>query len=233
VHLRAAQNPDFTEYGGQSPEAPRYPRPPSHHRDDWLSNNLYSQASESVAAAANGISAESGATFQVSPTPQRLKTLYTPEERIRRDATKWTLVQGILAPVQFAVFLISLGLVVRYLTLGDGFGVAAASIVLKTLVLYAIMITGSIWEREVFGCYLFAPAFFWEDVFSFLVLALHTAYLVALFAGIGDPREQMVLALAAYAAYFVNAAQFILKLRAARRDERIASSVPSISGEHA
>jgi 3-vinyl bacteriochlorophyllide hydratase len=43
----------------------------------------------------------------------------------------------------------------------------------------------------------------------------------------------MVLALAAYAAYFVNAAQFILKLRAARRDERIASSVPSISGEHA
>ncbi|MGC4075751.1 MAG: 2-vinyl bacteriochlorophyllide hydratase [Rubrivivax sp.] len=27
---------------------------------------------------------------------------------------------------------------------------------------------------------MFAPAFFWEDVFSMLVLALHTAYLVAL-----------------------------------------------------
>ncbi len=89
------------------------------------------------------------------------------------------------------------------------------------------MITGSIWEREVFGCYLFAPAFFWEDVFSFLVLALHTAYLVALFAGIGDPRQQMLLALAAYASYFVNATQFILKLRAARRDERIALSASS------
>ena len=88
--------------------------------------------------------------------------------------------QGILAPVQFAVFLISLGLVVRYLTPGEGFDAATASIVIKTLLLYAIMITGSIWEREVFGCYLFAPAFFWEDVFSFLVLALHTAYLVAL-----------------------------------------------------
>ena len=110
----------------------------------------------------------------------------------------------------------------RYLATGEGFGVATASVVIKTLLLYAIMITGSIWEREVFGCYLFAPAFFWEDVFSFLVLALHTAYLVALFAGIGDPRQQMLLALAAYASYFVNATQFVLKLRAARRDERLA-----------
>jgi 3-vinyl bacteriochlorophyllide hydratase len=100
--------------------------------------------------------------------------------------------------------------------------------------LYAIMITGSIWEREVFGCYLFAPAFFWEDVFSFLVLALHTAYLVELFAGFGDPRQQMLLALAAYASYFVNATQFVLKLRAARRDERLMlADAPSISGSRA
>ena len=114
----------------------------------------------------------------------------------------------------------SLALVIRYLATGEGAALAAASIVIKTVVLYAIMVTGSIWEKEVFGCYLFAPAFFWEDVFSFLVLALHTAYLVALFAGLGDPREQMLIALAAYAAYVINATQFILKLRAARRDER-------------
>ena len=46
--------------------------------------------------------------------------LYTPEERIRRDASVWTLVQGILAPVQFLVFLVSLGLVIRFLMTGDG-----------------------------------------------------------------------------------------------------------------
>lgn len=153
---------------------------------------------------------------------QSLRPLYTQEQRRRRDATAWTLVQGILAPVQFAAFLISVSLVVRYLSSGDGYFIAAASIVIKTLLLYAIMITGSIWEREVFGRYLFAPAFFWEDVFSLLVLTLHTSYLVALFAGIGSPRQQMLLALAAYATYFINATQFILKLRAARRDERIA-----------
>ncbi|QDP27095.1 2-vinyl bacteriochlorophyllide hydratase [Bradyrhizobium cosmicum] len=192
-----------------------------------MSNNLYSSAGEYIAAPANGISQNGDVTSRARSTAQSLRPLYTPEQRLRRDATQWTLVQGILAPVQFAVFLISLALVLRYLFTGESFAVATASIVVKTIVLYAIMITGSIWEREVFGCYLFAPAFFWEDVFSFLVLALHTAYLFALFTGLGDPRQQMLLALAAYASYFVNATQFVLKLRAARRDERLALSAAS------
>lgn len=150
-------------------------------------------------------------------TKQR-RPLYTPEERARRDATPWTLVQGILAPVQFAVFLVSLGLVVAYLVTGEGLFAAEVSIVVKTLVLYLIMVTGCIWEHRVFGKYLFAPSFYWEDVFSMLVLALHTAYLVALFGELGDPLFRLWLALAAYAAYVINAAQFVLKLRAARRD---------------
>lgn len=142
--------------------------------------------------------------------------LYTPEERARRDGTIWTLVQGVLAPFQFAVFLVSLALVLRYLLTGSGFEAASWSIVAKTAVLYLIMLTGAIWEKVVFGQYLFAPAFFWEDVFSFAVIALHTAYLWALFSGSLTPVEQMWLALAAYAAYVINAGQFLWKLRAAR-----------------
>ena len=145
------------------------------------------------------------------------RPLYTAEERQRRDASGWTVVQGVLAPIQFAVFLISVGLVLRYLATGDGLAAATASIVVKTLVLYTIMVTGSIWERAVFGRYLFAPAFFWEDLFSLLVLALHTAYLAALVSGALDSRHLMLLALAAYASYVVNAAQFVLKMRAARQ----------------
>lgn len=144
------------------------------------------------------------------------RPLYTPEERVRRDATVWTLVQGILAPVQFLVFLVSLGLVLRFLATGDGQTAATVSVVVKTLTLYTIMITGCIWEKVVFGRYLFAPAFYWEDVFSMLVLALHTAYLVALFTGALDARGLAWLALAAYATYVVNAGQFIYKLRMAR-----------------
>jgi len=146
----------------------------------------------------------------------RNQPLYTPAERKRRDKTKWTLVQGVLAPLQFLVFLVSLALVLRYLLTGGGELAATVSVVIKTLILYAIMITGSVWEKVVFGKWLFARPFFWEDVFSMLVLALHTAYLVVLFTGWLDIRGQMLLALAAYAAYVINATQFLLKLRAAR-----------------
>lgn len=142
--------------------------------------------------------------------------LYTPAERLRRDATRWTLVQGILAPVQFLVFIVSLVLVLRFLATGEGLQAAAISVLVKTLILYTIMVTGCIWEKEVFGVWLFAHAFFWEDVFSMLVLALHTAYLWAWWTGALDVRAQMLLALAAYAAYIINAGQFLLKLRAAR-----------------
>jgi len=147
------------------------------------------------------------------------QSLYTPEERLRRDRSKWTLVQGILAPVQFLVFLISLYLVLRFLFTGEGEFAANASVVIKTFFLYAIMITGSIWEKEVFGRYLFAPAFYWEDVLSMLVLFLHTAYLFALGFGFLEIRQLMALALAAYLAYVINAAQFLWKLRQARLQE--------------
>lgn len=148
----------------------------------------------------------------------KVMPLYTPEERARRDATPWTMVQGVLAPVQFVVFLASLGLVLNYLYTGEGLALATLSIVVKTLVLYTIMVTGAIWEKVVFGRYLFARAFFWEDAFSMIVLALHTAYLVALFTGV-DATTQMMIALAAYVAYVINAAQFVLKLRAARCEQ--------------
>ncbi|MEM9330365.1 MAG: 2-vinyl bacteriochlorophyllide hydratase [Pseudomonadota bacterium] len=142
--------------------------------------------------------------------------LYTPEQRKRRDETIWTIVQGVLAPVQFVVFLVSLALVIRTLMTGVGYELATASIVIKTLILYAIMITGSIWEKEVFGKYLFVEAFFWEDVFSMAVLALHTLYLTGLIVSDWSTSTLLWIALAAYAAYVINAAQFLIKLRKAR-----------------
>ena len=144
------------------------------------------------------------------------QVLYTPEQRAKRDATRWTLVQGVLAPVQFVVFLVSLYLVVTSLKTGEHTDWALASVVIKTLVLYAIMITGCIWEKVVFDKYLFAPAFFWEDVVSMWVMALHTAYLWVWWEASWSPSEQLWLALTAYVTYGINAAQYIRKLRMAR-----------------
>ena len=159
-----------------------------------------------------------------SPRVARRPPLYTPEQRIRRDASGWTLVQGLLAPLQFFVFLASLVLVLRFLTTGQGETAAVMSVLAKTGLLYAIMITGCVWEKVVFDCYLFAPAFYWEDVFSMLVLALHTAYLASWWFGWLNVNQQMWLALAAYASYTINATQFILKLRAARLDMKAATA---------
>ena len=149
-------------------------------------------------------------------TIQGPEPLYTPSQRKRRDETVWTLVQGVLAPLQFLVFLISLALVMRYLFAGVGYEIAAFSIVLKTIVLLVIMVTGAIWEKVVFGQYLLAPAFFWEDVVSFFVIALHLAYVWALFANYLSEQQLMLLGLTAYAVYLINAAQLVWKRRAAR-----------------
>jgi 3-vinyl bacteriochlorophyllide hydratase len=167
-----------------------------------------------------------GLTAASSSSEQR--PLYTPEERVRRDSTKWTLVQGLLAPIQFVVFGVSLYLVLDYLKTGANYDLAIWSVVVKTLILYTIMITGAIWEKVVFGQYLFHESFFWEDVFSMLVIVLHSLYVFGLLTGIADDGVLFATALAAYVAYVINAAQFIWKLRQARL-----SSQPAKQAVHA
>jgi 3-vinyl bacteriochlorophyllide hydratase len=157
----------------------------------------------------------------VGPTTHHSSTLwlYTPEQQARRDQSMWTLVQGLLAPLQFVVFLISLWLVLNFIFTGSGQQAAQLSIVAKTGVLYLIMITGSFWEKAVFQQWLFAPPFFWEDVVSMFVIALHTAYVVMLFGGLGTLDQQLFVALVAYASYLLNAGQFLRKFRMARHKD--------------
>jgi 3-vinyl bacteriochlorophyllide hydratase len=157
---------------------------------------------------------------------RRTRPLYTPAQRARRDSTRWTTVQAVLAPLQFFVFLVSLALVIRFLVTGDGYGAATVSILVKTLLLYTIMVTGAIWEKVVFGQFLFAPAFFWEDVVSFLVIGLHSLYLYGLLTGALAPLQLMAVTLAAYVTYALNAGQFLLKLRRARLDGSAAEAPP-------
>ncbi|WP_090140631.1 2-vinyl bacteriochlorophyllide hydratase [Limnohabitans sp. DM1] len=159
------------------------------------------------------------------------QVLYTPAQRARRDATAWTMVQGILAPVQFLIFGISLYLVINSLHTGEHTDWALASVVLKTVVLYAIMVTGAIWEKVVFGQYLFAPAFYWEDVVSMGVMALHTAYVWAWWQGAWSANDLLWLALAAYGSYAINAAQYIRKLRMARLQKTETPSLPETGAQ--
>ena len=146
--------------------------------------------------------------------------LYTPDQKLRRDNSLWTKVQAVLAPLQFLVCFASIGFVVSYLYTGDGYLIATLSILFKTAILYLIMITGAIWEKEVFGQYLLAPAFFWEDIVSFFVIAIHTAYVLSLIMSFMDAEKLMWLALIAYLAYFINAIQFLIKFKLGRNNKK-------------
>jgi 3-vinyl bacteriochlorophyllide hydratase len=189
----------------------------------WSLSGMIDEALDNLAPSPWGAHAGSPWAHHIKTSDVR-PPLYSPQERLRRDQSPWTLVQAILAPLQFLIFAVSLGLVLRYLATGQGYQIATASILIKTAALYAIMITGSIWEKEVFGKWLFAPAFFWEDVFSMLVLGLQTAYLGALILGLGTPRQQILISVAAYAAYAINASQFLWKLRQARLEASASGS---------
>jgi 3-vinyl bacteriochlorophyllide hydratase len=161
------------------------------------------------------------------------RPLYTTEERARRDRSVWTVVQGVLAPLQLFAFLVSVCLVLSFLHTGNGETAATLSIVVKTLFLYAIMVTGAIWEKDVFGVWLFAPSFFWEDVVSMAVIALHTAYLYAMLTAALPVREQMFLALIAYASYVINALQFFYKLYLARKSSAITRGQQTLRSDSA
>lgn len=151
-------------------------------------------------------------------------SMYTPEQLARRNASRWTRVQMILAPIQFLAFLISFGLVVRYLATGQGYAVASISVLVKIALLWAITITGMIWEKEIFGHYFLAREFFWEDIGNAVAMITHNLYFLARGLHWSD-RAVMTLMLLAYCTYLVNCAQFVLKgIRAGRQRREMISS---------
>jgi 3-vinyl bacteriochlorophyllide hydratase len=144
---------------------------------------------------------------------------YTPEQLARRDASIWTRVQAVLAPIQFLAFIISFGLVVRYLATGEGYEIATASVLVKIAMLWAITITGMIWEKEIYGRYFMAQEFFWEDLGNLVAIITHNLYFVA--QALGWSREAlMTLMLLAYCTYLVNCAQFVVRGIQAGRQRR-------------
>lgn len=136
--------------------------------------------------------------------------LYTPEQLARRDASPWTKVQIILAPIQFLAFLISFSLVIYYLVTGSGYLAATISVWIKIGLIWALTITGMLWEKDVYGHYFMAREFFWEDLGNLVAILTHNAYFVVQWLG-WDARAVMWVMVFAYVTYLFNAAQFIVK----------------------
>ena len=151
-----------------------------------------------------------------------MSTTYTTAQLARRNESSWTRVQAILAPLQFLAFIISLALVIRYLSTGTGYTIANISVLIKITLLWLITVTGMIWEKEVYGHWFLAPQFFWEDVGNAVAMIFHNLYFLAVWLD-WSPRALMTLMLVAYISYLFNCAQFVIKGVQARR-QRLALS---------
>lgn len=149
---------------------------------------------------------------------------YTAEQMARRDASTWTKVQAVLAPIQFIAFLISFGLVIRYLSTGEGYWVTTVSVWIKIALLWLITITGMIWEKEIYGHYFMAREFFWEDLGNAIAIVMHNLYFLAVWLEWPD-RALMLLMLVAYTTYLINCAQFVRRGIQAGRQRRAQRSL--------
>ncbi|PJF25452.1 MAG: 2-vinyl bacteriochlorophyllide hydratase [Phototrophicales bacterium] len=152
-------------------------------------------------------------------------TDYTPEQMRRRQQSKWTIVQAILAPLQLLTFIISVTLIIRYLSTGLDYEITTISILIKIALMWLITITGMLWEKEVFGQWFLAPQFFWEDVMNAVSLILHNGYFVALLLGASE-RDLVLVMLVAYASYMINFAQFLVRGLRARKQRQSAAGNP-------
>ncbi len=138
---------------------------------------------------------------------------YTPEQFEKRNASVWTKVQGILAPIQFVVFIAGLAVTLMYKAGAgiDNFTWVTVFVILKTLIFLLIFVTGAFFEKDVFDEYVFAPEFFWEDVGSTIAIIIHLSYFVLFYMGLNE-TILIWTALLAYLSYLINAAQFLLRL---------------------
>jgi 3-vinyl bacteriochlorophyllide hydratase len=146
---------------------------------------------------------------------------YTPEQLAKRNASVWTELQIILAPIQFIIFLIGVTLNTLYANnIGhiDFFWISLA-ILFKTLFFAILFLTGMYFEKEIFDKWVYSPEFLWEDIGSTVAAFFHLLYFVL--AWMGYPEKLLVMeAYIAYLTYVINALQYLVRIILEKNNEK-------------
>ncbi len=142
--------------------------------------------------------------------------------RTRREASRWTQIHPIFAIGQLGVFLVSAILLVLYFAHLVPFADVHLSVLVKVLLMAGAIVTGALWEHDVFDRWWFAQEFFIEDVMTANVFALHVGYLVTFYAWPNNPRLYLAMLCLAYLVYGLNVAQYIVSHVSTRKREEIA-----------
>lgn len=134
---------------------------------------------------------------------------FSKEQLSRRNATVWTAIVMWIAAVQFVAYIIGFYLVIRFLSTGEGYLVASIGVWVKIVLMWAVTVSGIVWEKVVIGKYFMAREFFWEDLGNLIAMITHNAYFAALIAGFSQ-RNIMWVMLFAYVTYLFNFVQWAI-----------------------
>lgn len=129
--------------------------------------------------------------------------------RERRAASVWTMIHPVFALGQLLAFVVSVGLLIAYLRHGVSFHAVHVSVLTKIGLMVGAVITGSLWEHDVFGHWWFAPEFMFEDVMTLIVFIMQLSYLLMVFTHPENMRAILGILVLAYATYLANVAQYI------------------------
>lgn len=129
----------------------------------------------------------------------------------RRAASVWTKIHPIFALGQLLAFVVSVGLLFAYFRDGVSFDVVHESVLVKVALMLGAIVTGALWEKDVFGKYWFAPEFMGEDTMTVNVFILHIGYLVMAVTHPENITAQIGTLIIAYGVYIANVTQYVLR----------------------
>jgi 3-vinyl bacteriochlorophyllide hydratase len=138
--------------------------------------------------------------------------------RARRTASIWTFIHPVFALGQLIAFLVSVALLIGYFAHAVPFHVVHISVLVKIGLMVGAVVTGSLWERDVYGFYWFAPEFLFEDVMTLIVFIFQMTYLAMVFVHPGSQGVIVGVLCFAYAVYLGNVAQYIHRTQRMKKE---------------
>jgi 3-vinyl bacteriochlorophyllide hydratase len=129
--------------------------------------------------------------------------------RAKRSKSVWTIVHPLFAIGQMLAFFVSVGLLIAYSRGLVDFHVVHVSVLVKIGLMVGAVVTGALWEHDVFGYYWFAPEFLIEDVMTLVVFIFQLSYLAMVALHPGDMPVIILMLVLAYTVYAGNVAQYI------------------------
>jgi len=128
---------------------------------------------------------------------------------IKGRKSKWYKVVMIIAGVQLLAYFVGFYLVISFLLHGNFYTAATVAVIVKIVLMWAVTITGMLWEKDVIDKYFLGKEFFWEDIGNLVAIITHNAYFV--FAALDFSKTAiMQVMLFAFITYLFNFVQWII-----------------------